>query len=343
MLSNHELAKRYKDKAKLLGEDKLVLMLLEDDCVKLVDVKDKNDSGKLVIPSFITDFDVRIEDGIVVQSPLIGCSYEEIHIDNKRDISLKGLCSGMDSIKIKLSVRDPKKVTDVSYLFEDSLKVKSIDISGLFRGNKVKDMGNMFSSCMLLKEINFSGIDTSGVEDMSYMYNGCVSISNVDMSMFNTKNVRSMRGMFNGVGSIESIDISNFNTNNVVDMTNMFRGCYSLSDIDVNKISMINVKEAKSMFSECINLKHMDMSSVNGMMIESIDNMFIGCSGLEVLDISGLIGSIDINKSGVNSAILGCKRLKKLVINKMYEGKISKKKVGIITGCDSKQLIIDYK
>ena len=57
--SNHQLAQEYDLKSKLLGDNNLEYKLINNDRVVLLDIKDKKSTGKLVIPSFITDFQIH--------------------------------------------------------------------------------------------------------------------------------------------------------------------------------------------------------------------------------------------------------------------------------------------
>ena len=82
-MSNHEMAKRYINKQRLIGREILDLRLLENDKVELVGVKDKDDTGRLVVPSFVTDIKMYLANGVFK-----GCRYSEIYIDNKEDMEL---------------------------------------------------------------------------------------------------------------------------------------------------------------------------------------------------------------------------------------------------------------
>ena len=76
MVSNHEMAKRYEAKSRLIGKDILDYRLLEDDRVELIEVLDKEDTGKIVIPSFITDLNKYDKGNFLFK----GCKYSEIYI-----------------------------------------------------------------------------------------------------------------------------------------------------------------------------------------------------------------------------------------------------------------------
>lgn len=54
ILSDRELAERYINKHKLLGLECKLDLKIDGDDVILVDVLDKEDTGRLVIPSFVT-------------------------------------------------------------------------------------------------------------------------------------------------------------------------------------------------------------------------------------------------------------------------------------------------
>ena len=87
-LSNRDMAKIYDKKQRLVGE-LLRYELLEDDRVLLIDVLDKENSGRLVIPRFITDIRYRElpfygENGYALK----GCKYREVYIDNSGDRGL---------------------------------------------------------------------------------------------------------------------------------------------------------------------------------------------------------------------------------------------------------------
>lgn len=77
-LSNHELAEIYNKKQMLIGNI-LEYELLDGDKVELVDVRDKENSGKLVIPSFITSYRIKRIGGYSY-SPLSFCKFSDVYI-----------------------------------------------------------------------------------------------------------------------------------------------------------------------------------------------------------------------------------------------------------------------
>ena len=215
MISNHEMARRYKEKSKLIGKDILDYRLLEDDRVKLIEVLDKEDTGRLVIPSFITEI---FNENHVLE----GCKYREVYIDNKGELEFNAnrLCAYIGSDEIVVKFRHSEKVTDMSGMFYGCNKLRAIDISGINTIN-VKDMHELFAGCNMLKDIVFGDIDTSKVIDMSSMFSWCRSLIYLDLSKFNiswstdvryilnkcSKNITIKVGKHGGLRVIEGADL----------------------------------------------------------------------------------------------------------------------------------------
>ena len=92
-------------------------------------------------------------------------------------------------------------------------------------------MENFFVGLRKLKEVDFSGLTTSGLTDMSWMFEGCSSLTSLDVSGVDTGNVTEMGAMFSECSSLTSLDVSGFATGNVTDMRWMFNGCSSLTSL----------------------------------------------------------------------------------------------------------------
>ena len=184
-LSNHEMAKRYKEKSKLIGKDILLLRLLPEDRVELVEVLDKEDSGKLVIPSFITDIHVYCDYMGIELNALQGCRFEEVYINNNHNMimGLMGLCANMKSKAIKVTIRNINKVVDMRYMFDNSKKLVTISIVGLGGLNGRIAMNHMIRRCTQLKNISIEGIvmDNVKVEDMSNIFSVCTQLKNINI------------------------------------------------------------------------------------------------------------------------------------------------------------------
>lgn len=153
-------------------KDIMDIQKISNNRVKLLDVKDKVSSGRLVLPSFITDYN----------TPLKGCKFSEVIINNSKDIDIdiSSLCAMMDSKRLKLVVKNPEYVTSMYGLCYNSLSLEELDISGLNLKNVI-DIGYLVGGCKRLKVIDMRGTDVSRVENMVGMFSGCeeLSISNI--------------------------------------------------------------------------------------------------------------------------------------------------------------------
>ena len=339
--SNKELAEGYINKQRLLGKDILKFDILNDDKVRLVKVKDIESDGRLVIPSFVTSIE---------QGCLIGSKYSEIYIYNKDEveISIKGLCFGMDSTKLKVSCKSPDYIVDISYLFSNCHKLEELDISGLCV-SKVRDLSYTFKDCNNLRSIDISnwgtsnvtdmkglfqwctklgcivgisGLDTSKVEDMSSMFEGCASLEHIDIRGWVTNKVEDMSNMFNRCEAIRGIKLGYKNMSKVMYMDKMYRYCSKLEYIDMSGVIVNELNRASKMFSNCKNLKdirfnkNLDISS-----LIQVDGMFEDCDSLKAIYIDRINIRGDINIRGICN---GCGNLREIVIREIHiDGRVS--------------------
>ena len=91
-----------------------------------------------------------------------------------------------------------------------------LDLSS-FNTKNVKDMHNMFSSCIMLKSIVLSSFDTTNVSNMNCMFQSDYNLISLDLSSFNTINLESMYKMFENLQSLHYLDISNWVWNSYFD------------------------------------------------------------------------------------------------------------------------------
>ena len=333
MLSNRELAKRYRKKQELLGVNLLDFVILDNNRVELIDVKDKYNDGKLEIPKFITE---------IRGGSLDGCRYSEVYIDNigGQLTSLCGLCCGMESNKIKVWCRNPEYISNISFMFDKCYNVEYIDI-GNIREAKIRSMVGVFRDCSNLKGIDISMLDTSGVIDMNSVFYGCNSLSDIVIKGIDTSNVRCMDRMFGGCEKLKTIDLNELDLSAIESVDDLFCGCTSIEYIDISKLGLTNLKKASSVFDGCSSLKWVTFSNKLDMVkLRVAARLFSGCNELKGIhinelnirgdiDITGIcykcsslteikIGKInvvgDIDMYYTNSEFTGCKEASKVVI-----------------------------
>ena len=253
-MSNHEMAKRYMDKQKLIGREVLELRLLDNDKVELIEVLDKADIGRLVIPSFITGMRGYLGYGV-----LKGCRYREVYIDNKDGIEISGeyLCAGMESDELVVNMRYSEMLVNMRYMFS-GCSANRIDIRGLDTKN-VEDMSGLYYYCSNIEHIDLRGVNTSKVKHMENMFSGCSKLESVDMSGLDLSKVRHMMGMFRGSSKIRSINLINTGLHDVIDMKQMFYNCFSVESIRMGKLELPMVSDIRYMFNGCVKLRDLDM------------------------------------------------------------------------------------
>ena len=285
-MSNHELAKRYKEKSKLIGRDILEIEYLEDDRVRLVDVKDKENSGKLVIPSFITE--IGLIRGVKV-GPLKDCMYTDVYVDNKNGRLMRTdyLCSGMRTDKLKLEFSYPEYIVSMDGLFHLDAMLKELDLSKLKTSN-VEIMKDMFSGCERLEYIDISNLDMSRVIDISNIFSWCTSLREIDMSKNETSRIENMHGMFSGCMGLIKVNINGIDSSRVVDMSDMFSFCNKLRELDLSSLDTSNVVNMSNMFRDCNMLMKLNISGWDTSKVEDISKIFMGCKNLKMLDLSNL-------------------------------------------------------
>ena len=257
--NNHELAQRYIMDRFVKGLDaELKFRLSICDRVELYSVENKVSTGRLIIPSFITDLDIDITEEHEDAFALNGCRYSEVFIDNSDRIpfNASGLCGYMESKKLKVVFKNPKKVVNMTKMFYNC-KAYEIDVSELDTSN-VSDMEELFRNCVNLSKVDVSKWDVSKVKYISFMFDRCENLSKIDIGRWDTSNVTNAEYMFIECKRLRSIDLSKWDVSKVVNISCMFDSCESLREVDVSTWDLGNVEEAWSIFENCKSLEKVD-------------------------------------------------------------------------------------
>lgn len=174
------------------------------------------------------------------------------------------------------------ETTDMSYMFYDCSKLKTLDLSS-FKANYVKNMAYMFFCCSDLKSITFpENLNTWQVEDMSFMFYNCQSIETLSLPLqyYTTKAVKDMQYMFSSCSNLVSLDIRRLRTENVTNMKSMFEYCTKLEDLEIY-FETSNVTDMSYMFSHCEALKVLNLrDNFKTPKVTNMSYMFDNCLNL---------------------------------------------------------------
>ena len=90
--------------------------------------------------------------------------------------------------------------------------------------------------------ISVIACNTVNVKNMGNMFSTCEKLKNLDVKKFNTTNVKDMENMFYNFSSLENLKIGpNFNIRDDTNTTNMFSRCVKINEN--TKIELYNSKE----------------------------------------------------------------------------------------------------
>ena len=362
-------AEEYIYKSKIIGNNIMRFNIVSDEDVRLVSVDNKNSTGTLVIPSFITSFGKTGKIG-ANDSPFKDCKYTKIILDNDPNVMLdvSRLFSGMLSKTLYITVIHPKCINEADKLFSDCIKLEYLDISRL--GIKVESLNGMFEWCIALKQIKgLSSICTSNVKSTQRMFKKCVKISEIDMSELKIDNIENIDEMFTGCRKLVYIDFSNINLSNLNSMVYTFANCELLTTVNFGDNKLESLTSMSSAFV-CSGIQSLDfgncdmkclvnMSSTfekcdklvsvvlpkNTHKLNSIVNLFYQCHKLKHIDTTGFnIDNVDI----AYKAFSECHSITEIDISKFRINKIDCNMMFMFSHCsrlkeiDLSQILPDF-
>ena len=187
------------------------------------------------------------------------------------------------SVKVLGTVR---LVGYANRMFAGLTHCKDMDLTGLDTSG-LQDMTRMFYRCLSLTSLDLSGWDTSGVRSMEGVFSNCRGLVTLDLLGWDTPQVESTAGMFRTCSSLVSLDLSGWNTSRVAGMSCMFSSCRKLVSVDMSGWDMSRVKFTDYMFSDCNSLASLDVSGWDMSQVAVTSGMFSNCFSLASLDVSG--------------------------------------------------------
>ena len=176
----------------------------------------------------------------------------------------------------------PENGTD---LFKDCSALKQIDFSG-FNTSRLQNLSRMFCGCSSLTDIDLSDWDVSHVKTMNSMFRDCTALRSINVSGWDTSNVTTMYSMFYNACKLQTLKVDHWNTAKVTDMTWMFGNCHELTELDISQWNTSSVKSMYAMFHKCEKLTSLDVSRWNTAKVTDMSWMFGRCRKLTELDVS---------------------------------------------------------
>ena len=192
-------------------------------------------------------------------------------INDKPIVSMNNMFWNSKAESIDLSSFDTSKVTDMSYMFRESV---ATEIKGLenFDTSNVTNMSNMFYKSQATS-LDLSSFDTSNVTSMSWMFHDSAATEIKGLEKFNTSKVTNMSYMFSDT-KVTTLNLSNFDTSNVTDMVYMFSSSKATT-LDLSNFNTSKVTSMASMFSSS-KATTLDLSSFDTSNVTNMSDMFSG-------------------------------------------------------------------
>ena len=200
---------------------------------------------------------------------------------------------------INLAGWNSHKLLDTSRMFEGTVTLQSLDITGMdtskvknmfgmfylsalpnldltqLNTSSVTNMHSMFKQMSRISSLNFASFDTSNVTDFGEMFRGIVIGSRtLDVRSFNTSKATAMWMMFDGTNLIGNLDLSNFDTSHVGDMSNMFSNSVFLNSVNVSSFNTSAVVNMQGMFYRTLGMPVINIANFNTTNVQNMQDMF---------------------------------------------------------------------
>lgn len=209
--------------------------------------------------------------------------------------SMASMFSRTNITSLNLSSFDTSNVTSMDGMF-GSLAFKNInlDLSG-FNVAKVNRMGSMFYQATKVKNIDFTGWDTSNLDYAVHMFTQ-VGTTNLNIGHFNMHKVNNTYSMFQGVPTT-TLNLSDWNTCNLVNSANTFSYMNSMISLYCNNWNTSKLNQAYRTFFFQPNLVTLNIANWNLANVTNIGQMFSTCNSLSDESLNGILGVLStVNK-----------------------------------------------
>ncbi len=184
---------------------------------------------------------------------------------------------------------DTSAAEDMTYMFGSYISnadsvyfaLEKLDLSS-FNTENVKNMSNMFRNLRKVKSIDLSSFNTSNVESFRCTFYYMTGLESLDLSNFDFSSDTSLCYTFYYMESLKSIKFpEEVNCQNVENMRYCFYNCASIENLDMTKFkNTANCNDMGYMFEYCGRLKEIDLTTFDFDMDTSMSYMFAYDSSL---------------------------------------------------------------
>ena len=314
-MTNHDEAKGYELKCKIIGKKQPIIFKYEDnDNVLLEAVVDKANLGKIIIPSFITGTIQSVITNIQKPSPFEHCRFTEIIIDNKPNIKFNAdrMFMRLFSEHVKIRFTHPECIVSAKQMLAANMYLQSIDLHS-FTGENLIDASRMFETCLNLRRLDLNSMQGDNLRYTNHMFCNCIKLKSISgLSSIDTSKAKSMEGMFKWCTSLLEVDLSGLNTSNIADLRYMFYDCSDIKHINLSDLDLSKVRRLNNAFEDCRVLVEVEFGSNKMESLEDTDSAFHN-SGIEYINLGNWVTPKLVN---MTDTFRSCKHLKSAILPK---------------------------
>ena len=200
-------------------------------------------------------------------------------------------------------------LVDASYMFNNNVKLKSVDFSnaGFAKATSLK---GLFNACANLISVgDTSSWSLSNVTTLEEAFNNCMVLSEIDVSTWDVSSVTNLKRTFAYCKALSVIDVSNWHTGKLANIEFMFIHCESVKHLEPLYFDMSACKFVAQCFDHCTKLEYCDVGNWDAKEVRSLYNMWYACYSLEELDLSGFDTSHMPTNSVNHNVFSGCVEL----------------------------------
>ena len=230
------------------------------------------------------------------------------------DTYYKNSKDNLKILKVILKEGEGKKITDMSYMFNN---IKNFEVKNYEKWNiiNIVSMERMYqlSDIKDIKFLQKFGLkNPQNLENMSGMFCKCKELKgDINMKEYWPKNsqinIKNLSMLFNGCINLTKITFPNWRTPKLLDISYLFSRCKNLTEAhSLDRIRSSTVKNMCGVFNQCKKLTKITAEGFDCTNVEDMSIMFQGCENLNSNDYI-TNGNETKNLKDIRGMFSGCK------------------------------------